>query len=236
MGLETGTYIDSLVATNPVGSDAKSQGDDHIRLIKSTVKATFPNVSGAVTPTHTELNYVDGVTSAIQTQLNAKAPLASPTFTGTVTTAGQIAFPATQSASADANTLDDYEEGTFTPAISIGVDSPATGLTFTSRSGKYTKIGRAVSFSASLVVNAVGSSTGTLNITGLPFTSGATGIAPASLFVVSVTYTGQLAAYVGESENRVAISWTNEAGGTDVLTHSNLASGSQINVSGVYFV
>lgn len=38
-----------------------------------------------VTATAAELNYVDGVTSNVQTQLNAKAPTASPTFTGTVT-------------------------------------------------------------------------------------------------------------------------------------------------------
>lgn len=85
MALETGTYISDLNAANPTSSDPKSQGDDHLRLIKSTVKATFPNVAGAVTPTHTELNYVDGVTSAIQTQLDAKAPLASPALTGTPT-------------------------------------------------------------------------------------------------------------------------------------------------------
>lgn len=73
MALETGTYISDLVSTNPVASDNISQGDDHIRLLKSTIKATFPNVSGAVTPTHTELNYVDGVTSSIQTQIDGKA-------------------------------------------------------------------------------------------------------------------------------------------------------------------
>lgn len=71
MGLETGTYINSLVATNPLSTDLRSTADDHLRLIKSTVKATWPNVSGAVTPTHTEFNYVGGVTSAIQTQLDA---------------------------------------------------------------------------------------------------------------------------------------------------------------------
>lgn len=43
------------------------------------------NVLDGITATTVELNYVDGVTSAIQTQLNAKAPTASPTFTGTVT-------------------------------------------------------------------------------------------------------------------------------------------------------
>ncbi len=82
MALETGSYISSLVATNPVSGDPKSQGDDHIRFVKAKVLETFPNVTGAVTPTHTELNYVDGVTSALQTQLDAKAPLASPNLTG----------------------------------------------------------------------------------------------------------------------------------------------------------
>jgi hypothetical protein len=80
MGLETGTYISSLNSANPVTGDNKTEGDDHIRLIKSTILATFPNITGAVTPTHTELNYVDGVTSAIQTQIDAKASLTTPVF------------------------------------------------------------------------------------------------------------------------------------------------------------
>jgi len=83
MALESTTYINGLVATNPTGTDPKSQGDDHIRLVKSAIKNTFPNITGEVTATHTELNYTDGVTSNIQTQLGTKAPTASPTFTGT---------------------------------------------------------------------------------------------------------------------------------------------------------
>jgi hypothetical protein len=78
MGLETGTFISDLVATNPIGaSDPKSQGDDHIRLIKATVKASFPNVNGAVNPTPVEFNYLVGVTSAIQGQINDKADAAA---------------------------------------------------------------------------------------------------------------------------------------------------------------
>jgi len=50
-----------------------------------TATAAELNALDGITATVTELNYTDGVTSAIQTQLNAKAPLASPTFTGTVT-------------------------------------------------------------------------------------------------------------------------------------------------------
>ncbi|AUX83682.1 tail protein [Pseudomonas phage NV1] len=56
MGLETSVYIDGLVPSNPTGSDLKSFGDDHIRLIKQTLKNTFPNIKGQVTLTEQGLN------------------------------------------------------------------------------------------------------------------------------------------------------------------------------------
>jgi microcystin-dependent protein len=56
MALETGTYISDLVSTNPAGSDALAFADDHLRLIKSTLKNTFPNITGAVTATNENLN------------------------------------------------------------------------------------------------------------------------------------------------------------------------------------
>lgn len=60
MALETGTYISDLVATNPPGGDPVSQADDHLRLVKSTIKATFPNINAAVTATPAQLNRVTG--------------------------------------------------------------------------------------------------------------------------------------------------------------------------------
>lgn len=51
----------------------------------ATVTTAELNVLDGITATTAELNYVDGVTSNVQTQLNTKAPIASPTFTGTVT-------------------------------------------------------------------------------------------------------------------------------------------------------
>jgi len=69
MAIETFEFIDDLVAANPTATDNVSEGDDHLRGLKTTLKNTFPNVDAAVTPTATELNYVDGVTSSIQTQL-----------------------------------------------------------------------------------------------------------------------------------------------------------------------
>jgi hypothetical protein len=69
MALESATYINGLVTTNPTSTDALAQADDHLRLLKTTVKATFPNVAGAVTATHAELNMIDGATSATSTTL-----------------------------------------------------------------------------------------------------------------------------------------------------------------------
>ena len=80
---------------------------------------------------------------------------------------GQIKFPATAVPSSDVNTLDDYEEGTWTP-----VDSSGASLTFTSASGSYTKVGRLVYVNAVVVYPITASGANAL-IGGLPFTVGA---------------------------------------------------------------
>jgi hypothetical protein len=79
-----------------------------------------------------------------------------------------ITFPATQSASSDANTLDDYEEGTWSPAITPGSGS----LTTHTSSGTYTKIGRTVHITFKSVITTPGNASGDMYITGFPFTNG----------------------------------------------------------------
>lgn len=56
MSLETATYIHQLNASNPSASDGLQQGDDHIRMIKAALKATFPNINAPVTVTDEFLN------------------------------------------------------------------------------------------------------------------------------------------------------------------------------------
>jgi len=70
MPLENAQTINQLVPTNPVATDPLAQADDHLRLIKSTIQNTFPNVTGAINATHTEMNSVaDGDTAATATTL-----------------------------------------------------------------------------------------------------------------------------------------------------------------------
>ena len=65
MGLETSTYVSGLNTSNPAATDGLAQADDHLRLIKTVLKNTFPNLNGAVTATPADLNN----TSAIPTTL-----------------------------------------------------------------------------------------------------------------------------------------------------------------------
>jgi hypothetical protein len=68
MPIEAVTYISDFVATNPVGaSDPGSDLDNHIRNMKAGILATFPSVTGAVTPTHTQLNQTAGTWTEKQT-------------------------------------------------------------------------------------------------------------------------------------------------------------------------
>jgi hypothetical protein len=125
------------------------------------------------------------------------------TFSEIITASKGVAFPATQVASADANTLDDYEEGTWTPTA-IGT-STAGSATYTARIGKYTKIGNTVTAMCSLGWSAHTGS-GDIAISGLPFTSASyssNAIWAASVYANDMnfgTLATQLAIFVSEAD------------------------------------
>jgi hypothetical protein len=132
MSLESGTFISDLVVTNPLNTDQKAQGAGHLRLLKSTVKATFPAITGAVSATHTELNFVAGVTSSIQTQLANEiaraAPLISPSLTGIPTaptaTAGTNTTQLATTAFNAAAVLVETNRATAAEALKANIASP----------------------------------------------------------------------------------------------------------------
>ena len=99
MTVESASYISQLDATLPLPGDKKSEGDNQLRLVKTVLKTQFPNFgTAAMNATVGELNYMVGVTSLVQTQLNtltsAKAAKAGDTYTGAHDfTGGTIAVP-----------------------------------------------------------------------------------------------------------------------------------------------
>jgi hypothetical protein len=144
-----------------------------------------------------------------------------------------VSFPATQSASSDANTLDDYEEGTFTPVITGSVSGTVSGT------GVYTKIGNLVYVCTSYNVITGSAPVGTYSITGLPFASSSSiDIYPfsmAAFFAFGFDSSKILNAFVigGTSVISLAESVNNSAS-TDI-TAANFTAGSiYFRVSGSY--
>ena len=142
---------------------------------------------------------------------------------------GQIKFPATQNASANANTLDDYEEGTFTAAISSNSGTISTNAA----TGYYTKIGNQVSVRGYLNVSGVSSPSGTVSITGLPFVSNGTYLA-ASIYLVGLTSgaTTSVQAYVQFESTYISVIVYNA--GARVEPGAYFQAGAQVMYSATY--
>ena len=167
LGLGTAAYTaSSAYATAAHTSVAASESTvGHVELATAAEVTTGTDTARAVTP------------AGAKVELDKKSPLASPTFTTKITTpiidltSGQIKFPAAQSASADVNTLDDYEEGNWTPQL--GSEGTDTGQTFLSATGRYVKIGKVVTLYFAIDVTTIGTLGGTYAcIKGLPFACG----------------------------------------------------------------
>jgi hypothetical protein len=163
-----------------------------------------------------------GVTTSTGTGNNVLS--ASPTFTGQATiptinlTGGQITFPATQSASADANTLDDYEEGTWTPIFAGSTTAGSCTYNTGATVANYVKIGQLVYTTFSIVATSTHSGTGTLLLNGLPFVissasgwGGSPSIGYFGSVGVSITY---ISGYAGAGASGFLIEYTTAAQST----------------------
>jgi len=143
--------------------------------------------------------------------MSSKAPKASPSFTvgigigGAAAGTGGVAFPASAVAIADPNTLDDYEEGTWTPNV-------GGSATYTIQAGKYIKIGRQVTLWGQLTINVLGTGNAAF-ILGVPFT--ASGANSGGI----VTFFSDLAISVYNSVIEIDVdgttAWTNTQGALD---------------------
>jgi hypothetical protein len=150
-------------------------------------------------------------------------------------TQGQIKFPATQVPSADVNTLDDYEEGTW--AMGVSFADLSVGVTSSFNSGTYTKIGRQVAVSGILVLTSKGSSTGFARITGLPFTSasGSQFLSAVSLRISNISFADFIQANVNVPATNIDITQVTNAGVLSSITDANFADDSVIIFTATYF-
>ena len=162
-------------ADNKLEIGANATGPSSLRLYEDTDNGT--NYVSIIAPSAVTSNRTITLPDATGTLLTAAS---TPAFASTIGVGGAtpaasgagITFPATQSASSDANTLDDYEEGTFTPTLSSGFSVAPTSYTY--QLGRYTKIGRLVYFEIDIDPNGATASAASISFGGLPFTAAAT--------------------------------------------------------------
>jgi len=177
--------VDGIVQRAPV----------HYTVSGQTITFTSPPPAGSnVHVRHLGIRTTETLTAIAANTFIPQPTISSPTITGTTTISGLlpaaanttqigsstqpfavghfngIKFPGTQSASADANTLDDYEEGTWTPSIQ-GNAAAGTVTYGALRYGYYTKVGRKVTVGGRIDYSNFTGASGYLLINGLPFTS-----------------------------------------------------------------
>jgi len=137
---------------------------------------------------------------------------------GAIQLSAGVGFPATQVASSDANTLDDYEEGTWTGTLKGSVSDPTVAVTAT---GKYTKIGRKVFVEITFnAVNTTGAS-GHITVTGLPFPCGTpiNGVGGLSLNTIG-TYTGDPYVFLNQGTSVLELYANVSNGAGNTITHN----------------
>jgi hypothetical protein len=152
-------------------------GGDNITLSVAT-NITPANAAVAISPTGTGTVTINPATASTMNNVSVGATTASTgRFTNVTLTTGNlivasgqgIDFSATSHpAGMTSELLADYEEGTWTPAVEFG--GASVGVTYTSRQGTYTKVGRAVTIQCQVVLSSKGSSAGAMAVSGLPYT------------------------------------------------------------------
>ena len=147
-----------------------------------------------------------------------------------------IVFPSAQSASTDANTLDDYEEGTWTIGLTFG--SASTGITSNSSVGRYTKIGRQVTVSGLLSLTSKGSSTGLAEIQGLPFTIGSTdqSYSAANVRFNGITFADVPISIGAINSTKILLQEITKAGAVSDLTDADFTNTSSLLIGFTYTV
>lgn len=126
--------------------------------------------------------------------------------------------------------FDDYEEGTWTPVLKFG--GSTTGITYTTQSGSYTKMGNMVFARASIVLSSNGSASGGALVTGLPYIVGITSVA--SIYQTGISYSGSLNVAVEGTVDRFTIQQVSDGGVNSNLDRTSFTNTATFALSVCY--
>lgn len=192
VGTTAGRSLTTGAANTFVGGNSTAQLGAGYYVTTGSANVILGGYSGSTAPiSATGSNFVvlsDGDGNIVASTKTAQT-FALPG--GTLSSGTGIAFPATQSASSDANTLDDYEEGTFTATLKGSTTDPTIAVTTTAT---YTKVGRLVYVDINFENVDTTGAAGDVTVTGLPFTSS------------NIRYTGSALSYLFDLNTGTSLS------------------------------
>tara|TARA_R110002020_G_scaffold26193_7_gene84576 strand:+ start:25 stop:918 length:894 start_codon:yes stop_codon:yes gene_type:complete len=241
----TGTTTITSIATMSPGTVVALHFDAALTFTHHSTNLALPGAANITTAANDEailLEYDTGKWRCLSYTKASGAPVTASSvaknpFDISGGGEGQILFPATQNASGNANTLDDYEEGDWTGTFSDGTND----CTMTSTNdGTYTKVGRVVFITGDFECNSLGSASGDMFIKGLPFVGkntesgiGALGIGRGLGLAISAG--SYVACHSGQNVSTIALHLWDATTGSTALQHSELsADGRLLGVGGSY--
>lgn len=235
-----GTWVSSVLGVSSGGTGAATLADGGIVIGNGT------GAVEVVTPGATTEILVGGgaATKPVwKTATGTGAPVraTSPIFEagigigGATSGTGGVAFPATAVPVADVNTLDDYEEGTWTPDLQF--NGAKVGVTYATQLGLYTKIGNLVFVTGYIQLTSKGSSAGDAHIYGLPATvKNSHGIAGNIGAFSGITFANQFTIYANTSDTKIILQECTEGGTRTVITNSDFSDTAYIQFSVFYHI
>lgn len=176
-----------------------------------------------------------GTTQPLNFYIDSTLYMALTTAGILVINGGGLKFPATQVPSADANTLDDYEEGTWTPVLTFDTAGDLA-VSFPVQRGRYVKIGKRVfiDFELSCTPFTFTTSSGYIRITGLPFTPAASTTSYGALNFGGITKSGytQFTANANASLTYLRIACAGSGQAATLVGTTDVASGTTLTLYG----
>jgi len=204
----------------------------------NTINGSIFDLS-SLTATVAELNYNDVTTLGTAEASKTVTTDTNKDITGLryIGFGGQLGFPATAAPSADANTLDDYEEGTWTPVLSDGSNLASSSTAV----GTYRKIGDVVFIKGYIVLTSLSSVSGAIRLQGLPFTSSSTSGTLSAINIEAADNMAILAGekvggYIGAGAAYILLQTWDEKTGTTAMQQYEWSATGQACFSGFYTV
>ena len=232
----SGTTITTNWATTTLNDIATALSTCLLKDGTQTATASVPLVQGASIGGSFVVNNAGTITGTSTSTQTISGPIS---IAGA--SAGQITFPASQNASSNANTLDDYEEGSWTPVFRGS--ATAGTQTYGTQFGRYTRIGRTVLARCVIVMTAKDAATaGNLQVGGLPYSaandaSSNGGCGPGYYANLDLDVGGgyyQLGATVSAASTTASLFESGDNVAQATLTEADLAATSAISITIIY--